>query len=115
MRESPPTTFLGVSPPVRSAGAANPLVQDWNWRSNAYKSSHSNLQALREIDARGVSFLRMSGDSALLIESPEATGVLGASDCSATTYFSGSRDSCQVSSHRVQAKPMMCQVGFNVA
>jgi hypothetical protein len=117
VRESPPTTFLGISPPRRSAGAANPLVQDWNWRSNAYKCSHSNLQALREIDARGVSFLRMSGDSALLIESPEQGGlVVGASDSSATTScFTGSRNSCQVSSHRVQAKPMVCQVGFNVA
>ncbi|KAK9902196.1 hypothetical protein WJX75_007405 [Coccomyxa subellipsoidea] len=75
-------SWLGVSPPTRTTGAANPLVQDFNWRSNAYRCSHSNLQALREIDARGVSFLRCSsqgGDSRLLVESPEY-GLLSADD-----------------------------------
>ncbi|KAK9808313.1 hypothetical protein WJX73_000085 [Symbiochloris irregularis] len=51
---STPRTFLGMSPPTRAAGAMNPLVQDWTWKSNVMQCSHSNLQALREMDARGV-------------------------------------------------------------
>ena len=45
-RESstPKHTFLGVSPPVRASGAANPMAQDRNWRSNAHKASNNNLQ-----------------------------------------------------------------------
>eukprot|EP00891_Asterochloris_glomerata_P006513 jgi/Astpho2/6513/Aster-07301 len=74
-RESstPKHTFLGVSPPVRASGAANPMAQDRNWRSNAHKASNNNLQRLRELDAGGASFLRSfsTGDCLLLAPSPE--------------------------------------------
>lgn len=52
--QTPTITFFGVSPPVRS-GAANP------WRCDdvrSYSASHANLQALRELDSTGESFLR---------------------------------------------------------
>lgn len=32
-----PASWLGMSPPTRTTGAVNPLVQDFNWRSNAYR------------------------------------------------------------------------------
>ena len=32
-----PASWLGISPPTRTTGAVNPLVQDFNWRSNAYR------------------------------------------------------------------------------
>ena len=34
---APNAAWLGVSPPTRTTGAANPLVQDFNWRSDAYR------------------------------------------------------------------------------
>ena len=43
---SPPHTFLGMSPPVRSMGVANPLVQDARWQIDAHRASRSNLQVL---------------------------------------------------------------------
>lgn len=75
MASSPRTTFLGVSPPVRGGlygGAANPLSQDSNWRRCARVATASSLQALRERDLQGVSFLRSGclGDSKLLLGSP---------------------------------------------
>ncbi|EIE18558.1 transcription factor NF-E2 [Coccomyxa subellipsoidea C-169] len=119
-------SWLGISPPTRTTGAANPLVQDFNWRSNAYRCSHSNLQALREIDARGVSFLRCSsqgGDSRLLVESPDY-GLLSADDSQDTTsttvcYVPPSRESCQATSaastgHLRVGTPLSCQMGFFV-
>ncbi|CAL8466055.1 g5591 [Coccomyxa elongata] len=124
--ESPArSSWLGVSPPTRTTGAANPLVQDFNWRSNAYRCSHSNLQALREIDARGVSFLRCSsqgGDSRLLVESPEY-GLLSAEDSQNASnticYAPPSRESCQATSaastgHLRVGTPLSCQMGFFV-
>lgn len=74
--DSPRKTFLGVSPPTRSMGVANPLVQDALWQRDSYHATHCNLQALREIDAAcGISFLRTDhrGDWRLLIGSPEHT------------------------------------------
>ena len=91
-------------------------MQDWKWQSNAYVSSHSNLQALREIDARGVSFLRANDGQ--LLESPESSGQLaGASDSStASCYVPPARERCSSEPcTRVMAKPLTCQVGFNVA
>lgn len=72
--DSPRKTFLGVSPPTRSMGVANPLVQDALWQRDPYRATHCNLQALREIDAHGISFLRADnrGDWRLLIGSPES-------------------------------------------
>lgn len=86
---SPPTTFLGVSPPTRSMGAANPLVQDAVWKCNARTASRSNLQALREMDAAGVSFLRSGscGDYRLLIGSPEFDLLSEASDAEEYSHF----------------------------
>lgn len=54
---TPTTTYLGVSPPVRS-GAANPWAHDRSWARSAYSASHTNLQALRELDSTGESFLK---------------------------------------------------------
>ncbi|GBF98800.1 hypothetical protein Rsub_11382 [Raphidocelis subcapitata] len=55
---TPTTTFLGVSPPVRS-GAANPWAHDAAWARSAYSASSTNLEALRELDcAGGRPFLR---------------------------------------------------------
>lgn len=84
--ESPQTTFLGVSPPTRSMGAANPLVQDALWRQDPYRASHCNLQALREMDARcGGAFLRSGGacgDYRLLVGSPDVASLGGLSAAS---------------------------------
>eukprot|EP00955_Chlamydomonas_euryale_P047918 353839-Chlamydomonas_euryale.AAC.7 len=61
------TSFFGVSPPLRSSGAVNPLARDAGWTRSAMSASRTNLQALRELDAAsGRSFLR--GD--LLVGSP---------------------------------------------
>ena len=86
----------------------------------ARRCSHSNLQALREIDARGVSFLRCSsqaGDCRLLVDSPEY-GLLSAEDSERTTCYVGraSRDSCQATSggHLRVGSPLSCQMGFFV-
>ena len=43
----PPTSFFGVSPPVRSGwagGAANPIGHDTTWSRNAIGCSRTNLQ-----------------------------------------------------------------------
>lgn len=67
---TPPTTFFGVSPPVRSGwagGAANPISHDTTWAKQAVGASRNNLQALRELESTGgTSFLQ--GD--ILIGSP---------------------------------------------
>ena len=67
---TPPTTFFGVSPPVRSGwagGAANPISHDTTWAKQAVGASRTNLQALRELESTGgASFLQ--GD--FLIGSP---------------------------------------------
>lgn len=67
---TPTVTYLGVSPPVRS-GAANPWAHDSSWTRSVYSASHSNLQALRELDSTGESFL---------LAGCHAPGRLGASD-----------------------------------
>lgn len=98
--ETPTTTFLGVSPPVRSGcygGAANPLSHDWSWKRTAYSASHTNLQALRELDSSGESFLKgkMSGcDAQLVLGSPELAPLAeaaewsdAASDTTTTTEY----------------------------
>lgn len=68
--ETPTTTYLGVSPPVRSGcygGAANPWSHDRSWKSSAYSASHSNLEALRELDQEGESFLKCEPCTADLV------------------------------------------------
>ena len=86
------------------------------------RCSHSNLQALREIDARGVSFLRCSsqgGDSRLLVESPDY-GLLSAEDSAEAEdntihYVPSSRESCQAGStkgHMPVGQPLSYQIGF---
>ncbi|GBF97549.1 hypothetical protein Rsub_10150 [Raphidocelis subcapitata] len=57
LARTPTVTYLGMSPPVRS-GAANPWAHDRSWARTAYSASHTNLQALRELDSTGESFLR---------------------------------------------------------
>jgi hypothetical protein len=54
---TPTVTYLGLSPPVRS-GATNPFTHDRSWTRSAYSASHTNLEALRELDSTGESFLR---------------------------------------------------------
>lgn len=36
--------YFGISPPTRTGGAANPLVQDYNWHSKAQLCSRNSLQ-----------------------------------------------------------------------
>ncbi len=45
---SPVTTFLGVSPPVRS-GATNPWGSSDAWKQTALSASRTNLAALQEL------------------------------------------------------------------
>jgi hypothetical protein len=78
-------------------------------------SSRCNLQALREIDAQGVSFLKVgvaSGDSYGERQS-YGRGTSGGG----TGPSKPSRESClNQSCTRVGlAKPLMSQIGFNVA
>lgn len=64
------TSFLGVSPPVRSGcfgGAANPWSHDRSWKMSAYSASSTNLQALRELDSEGESFLKVKESGAGLV------------------------------------------------
>ncbi len=73
---TPTTTYLGVSPPSREGflgGAANPLAHDASWQGAAAAVCHNHLEALRELDSRGASFLRSAsvGDVRLLLGSPE--------------------------------------------
>ncbi len=62
------------------SGAANPWARDPAWARAAYNASHSNLQALRELDSTGESFLRAGGASAaalvgpLVLASPDPSG-----------------------------------------
>ncbi|KAL6747022.1 hypothetical protein V8C86DRAFT_2923558 [Haematococcus lacustris] len=68
---TPTTTFLGVSPPVRGGccgGAANPLAKEAGSTAPWRLASHQNLQALRELDSGGLSFL----SSHLLCGSPRS-------------------------------------------
>jgi len=73
---SPTKSFLGVSPPLRSGwagGAANPISHDKTWTRSAYSASHTNLQALREIESSGISFLRGMDHNHILLGSPDFT------------------------------------------
>eukprot|EP00884_Botryococcus_braunii_P002359 jgi/Botrbrau1/12123/Bobra.0186s0041.2 len=42
--QSVPVKYFGISPPTRTGGAVNPLVQDNNWLEKARQCSHKNLQ-----------------------------------------------------------------------
>ena len=93
---------MAEAPPPSSSSSGSP--HDTGPVAPARRCSHSNLQALREIDARGsVSFLRCSsqaGDCRLLVDSPDY-GLLSAEDDSERTTWhvpASSRDSCQVTS-----------------
>lgn len=57
-------------------------MQDALWQRDPYRATHCNLQALREIDARGTSFLRADtrGDWRLLIGSPESAALADAAE-----------------------------------
>lgn len=90
-----PACFLGVSPPVRSGffgGAANPQAHDASWTFSAASACRTNLQALRELDSAGVSFLRQAaGDYRLLLGSPDPRSLGGlAEEASAADGLSGS-------------------------
>lgn len=87
----------------------------------------AGVQALREMDARGVSFLRRTnsqcGDLRLLVESPECS-LLSAevSEGEEASMFpthsptlTCGHETCFGNSSRSRASPMSCQTGFSVA
>eukprot|EP00884_Botryococcus_braunii_P002360 jgi/Botrbrau1/12124/Bobra.0186s0041.1 len=82
--QSVPVKYFGISPPTRTGGAVNPLVQDNNWLEKARQCSHKNLQALKEIEEMsGVTFLHSSscnGISGLFDVSPDDSGLLSKVD-----------------------------------
>jgi hypothetical protein len=63
--------FYGVSPPVRS-GAANPCSHDPTWARRAYSASHTNLEALRELDGARAELFRMREEHSYAISSASA-------------------------------------------
>ena len=63
--------FYGMSPPTRTNGAANPLGLDSGWRNTAYKATHSNLQALREMSVPSCLRNNANGDVLCIPESPD--------------------------------------------
>jgi len=79
-------------------------------------SSRSNLQALREIDARGVSFLKVGLASEDSYGERQSYG-RGTSSGGGTFPPRPKEESClNQSCTRVSlAKPLMSQIGFNVA
>lgn len=94
-------------------------LQGSEWQLDAYLSSRSNLQALREIDARGVSFLKGEESS----ESPTAanSSLKSAAKRPAEDPVASSPS---VQRNRYEStgctrvgvgKPMMSQIGFNIA
>jgi hypothetical protein len=87
--DAPTASYLGVSPPVRSGcwgGATNPWSHDRSWRLSAYSASSTNLQALRELDSEGESFLKAKDSSCgrLVLAGSTAVPVAAAdpADCS---------------------------------
>jgi hypothetical protein len=81
------SAYFGVSPPVRSGfcgGAANPLAHDSSWMVGAYSASCTNLQALRELDSTGTTFLdhRSSDDSKGSISTPDTSQMSDMNDWS---------------------------------
>ena len=99
-----PRTWLGVSPPTRCTGALNPQPRDRRWRSSAQQWSASSLAALREIDARGASFLTPSSQG----EAPG--GPEAAWHGSLASACSSARSSSSCASRL--ATPRTCQMGF---
>lgn len=63
--------FYGMSPPTRTTGAANPLGLDSAWRNTAYKATHSNLQALKEMNVPSCLRNSANGDILCIPESPD--------------------------------------------
>ena len=94
-------------------------MQGSEWQLDVYLSSRSNLQALREIDARGASFLRVNGppDSPTTLDSScyiptEETVRKSVNNTLKKQQEQYSSQSCM----RVGVgKPLMSQIGFNVA
>lgn len=85
--DAPSATYLGVSPPVRSGcwgGATNPWSHDRSWKLSAYSASSTNLQALRELDSAGESFLKAKDSSCgrLVLAGSTDAPVMDAADCS---------------------------------
>lgn len=75
------------------AGAANPWSHDRSWKLSAYSASSTNLQALRELDSAGESFLRakesstgrlvLSGSTAPIVDASAADASDAGSDTTA--------------------------------
>eukprot|EP00775_Hariotina_reticulata_P006428 gene6428-6659_t len=83
--DGPIASYLGVSPPVRSGccgGAANPWSHDRSWKMSAYSASSTNLQALRELDNEGESFLKAKDSAARLVLSATDAPVVDPAECS---------------------------------
>jgi hypothetical protein len=95
--DSDSSSFLGVSPPLRS-GAHNPLAHDSQWKLKAQQASRTSLEALQRaggLDRSGVHLARCAvpqcrGDFRVLLSPPDcASGLLGAT-CDAAPYDSSS-------------------------
>jgi hypothetical protein len=85
--DGPTATYYGVSPPVRSGcwgGATNPWSHDRSWKLSAYSASSTNLQALRELDSEGESFLKAKDTSCgkLVLAGSTDAPVVDPADCS---------------------------------
>lgn len=84
--DGPTATYFGVSPPVRSGcwgGATNPWSHDRSWKLSAYSASSTNLQALRELDSEGESFLKAKDTSTgkLVLAGSTVAPVVDPADC----------------------------------
>jgi hypothetical protein len=84
--DGPTATYFGVSPPVRSGcwgGATNPWSHDRSWKLSAYSASSTNLQALRELDSEGESFLKAKDTSCgkLVLAGNTDAPVVDPADC----------------------------------
>ena len=100
-----------MSPPARCSGALNPQANDRSWRSCAHQGSNGNLQALREIDSRGASFLELTGqrgDGRLAADSPEQAWLPVVNKCSS------GRNGSSCASSRLST-PRVCQTGFVIS
>ena len=94
------------------------FLQGSEWQMDAYLSSRNNLEALREINARGVSFLKTSSpvspsvaDSShgAAVKRPAESSVESSPIQRASTFRNQGCTRVGV------AKPLMSQIGFNIA
>ena len=108
---------LGASLGKHKRGELSPFVALCQAAVCSRRCSHSNLQALREIDAR---LLFSSPEVSLLGTSVESCGT-GTAYAAPGSRSTGTASSCQATSGRYGAgqfrasTPLSCQMGFPVA